>query len=113
MKAERLIQEIADMKDTVCEKHRALSCPICAKTAKLSNSAVMPGYTLADGEELNAGYFREIIDRTHIICSMIDDFLIEHPGMTVEMNKKCEEAQSLMCSVKNLAAHEEDKFLGV
>ncbi len=45
------------------------------------------------------GYHHEIMDRIHIINCMIDDHLIEHHGMTTEMNALCENAQSILCDV--------------
>ncbi len=47
----------------------------------------------------NKGHLHEIMDRSHIINSMIDDLLIEHPGMTEEMNAKCVQAQMLLCDI--------------
>jgi len=84
--------------------------PNCLKSTGPCVQRELPGYVLDDGENLNSGHFHEIIDRSHIICSMIDDFLIEHPGMTIEMNKKCEFAQQLLCEVSSLACAEEDKI---
>lgn len=46
-------------------------------------------------------HIHEIRDRIHLICSMIDDFLISQPSMNEEMNKKCEQAQELLCNVVN------------
>lgn len=58
----------------------------------------------------NLGHYHEIIDRGHIICSMIDDFLIDHPGMTKEMDGFCGEAQGLIYKTMNYACSEERKF---
>jgi len=39
-------------------------------------------------EKINELHFHEILDRSNIFCQMIDDYLIDHPGMTDEMNNK-------------------------
>ncbi len=42
---------------------------------------------------------------------MIDDFLIDHPGMTKETNTFCETAQQNLCAVSSFAsAEDEDRF---
>lgn len=63
-------------------------------------------------QELNKGHYHEIIDRGHLVMGMIDDYLIDHPGMTKEMNQLCEEAQSKLYRVTNLACGEEDRNFG-
>ena len=62
---------------------------------------------------INLGHFHEIIDRVHIICSMIDEFLIDHPGMTEEMNARCEGAQILLGGVTDCACWEEERFCAI
>ncbi len=52
-------------------------------------------------DEPDAFHFHEIVDRCHIINSMIDDFLIGGPGMDADSNRLCEEAQDLLCGVMN------------
>jgi len=83
------------------------------KIDEVSASSIMPGCVFEDGMKLDKFHFHEIIDRGHLICSMIDDFLIEHPGMTVEMNKQCEEAQQLLCNGAGLASAEKDRIFGI
>ena len=65
---------------------------------------------MSEKQETNLGHFHEIIDRCHIVCSMIDDFIIDHPGMTGAMDDLCQEAQAIMCQVANTACGEESKF---
>lgn len=60
--------------------------------------------------KLDQFHFHEIIDRTHIICSMIDDYLLDHPAMTFEMQTCCEDAQSSLCEMMQLANIEEEKL---
>ena len=60
--------------------------------------------------KINKGHFHEIMDRSHVICSMIDEFLIEHPGMTKQMNDLCREVQSKLCLVMSMADEEERIF---
>ena len=52
-------------------------------------------------------HLHEIADRVHIINSMIDDFLIEHPGMTKSANQLCEVAQQNLSAVIGLTAEQE------
>jgi len=61
-----------------------------------------------EGQELNKGHYHEIIDRGHLIIGVIDDYLIDHPGMTEEMNTLCKKAQDSLYRVTNLACGEED-----
>ncbi len=75
-------------------------------------SAGLACYVIECRMKLDKFHFHEIADRSHLICSMIDDFLIEHPGMTVAMNKKCEDAQQLICEVISLASAEKDRTFG-
>ncbi len=61
---------------------------------------------------VNKGHYHEIVDRLHIVCCMLDDHVIEHPGTTDEMNTLCEEAQHSLCKAMSLAAVAELKFEG-
>ena len=54
-------------------------------------------------EEINEGHYHEIMDRVHVINSMIYSFLIDHPGMTKLMNRDCRYAQTLLSNVANMA----------
>ena len=51
-------------------------------------------------------HYHEIIDRVHIINCMIDDFLVDHTGMTKEMDTMCEQAQRLLSDVSDSAIEE-------
>lgn len=62
--------------------------------------------------EVNRGHFHEIMDRAHIICTMIDEFLIDHPGMTGYMNSLCEGAQKKLYTVYCSASVKEENVFG-
>jgi hypothetical protein len=49
-------------------------------------------------ENLNEGYYVEAIDRTYIVCNMIEDILIEHPVFQKHpsLKEKAEKAQQLL-----------------
>jgi hypothetical protein len=49
-------------------------------------------------EDLNEGYYVEAIDRTYIVCNMIEDILIEHPVFQKHpsLKEKAEKAQQLL-----------------
>lgn len=61
---------------------------------------------------LNKGHFHELIDRAHIICSMLDDYVIGHPGMTQEMNEKCVDAQASLSEMQSMASALEAEIFG-
>ena len=54
--------------------------------------------------------YHEIADRIHIICGMIDDFVIGSVGMTEEMNDLCEESQKLLYDVMCMASEKETEL---
>ncbi len=49
-------------------------------------------------EDLNEGYYVEAIDRTYIVCNMIEDILIEHSVFQKHpsLKEKAEKAQQLL-----------------
>lgn len=61
--------------------------------------------------EINSGHYHEILDRCHVISSNIDDHLIDHPGMTKEMNEKCVKVQEILYEIYNKASELQDKML--
>jgi hypothetical protein len=62
-------------------------------------------------QEVNRGHFHEIMDRCHIVLSMIDDFILEHPGMTETMNDFAKDAQHQLSTISQLAITEEEAFI--
>ena len=48
--------------------------------------------------ELNSGHYHEALDRLHVICSMIDDHLIQHPvsKLDKEVSQPIEQALDLL-----------------
>ena len=50
-------------------------------------------------------HYHEIMDRTHIINSLIDSLLFCHPGLTEEMSSNCELAQKELRKVHQEAAY--------
>lgn len=57
-----------------------------------------------DKPKVNAGHYHEIMDRAHIINTMIEEFLIDHPGMNDGMNRLCWQAQSDLMGVYSMAS---------
>lgn len=49
-------------------------------------------------EELNAGHQLEALDRTHVIASMVGDFLLDHPFIAqhVQLNRKATKISNLL-----------------
>lgn len=49
-------------------------------------------------DKLDAFHYHEVMDRTAMICGMIDDFLIQHPVAKAEKEfaEKIEEASMLL-----------------
>ena len=84
------------------------------KTGTLQSNGNCSGRSQNQEERLagNKFHYHETIDRAHLICSMIDDFLIDHPGMEEEQNKWCELAQEALVSVASRAAELSEKLKG-
>jgi hypothetical protein len=61
-------------------------------------------------QKIDAFHYHEIMDRCHVICSMIDDFLIDHPAMEKRGNEWCELAQRALTSASNRAAELSEKM---
>lgn len=74
---------------------------------KWHNGVVMD----SDGQ-LNSGHFHELIDRAHIICSMLDDYVIDHPGMNKQMNEKCVIAQTALSDMQTMASSLDEDIFG-
>ncbi|MCK5133257.1 MAG: hypothetical protein KAR40_14030 [Candidatus Sabulitectum sp.] len=104
--------EIEKMKDMAVKLHDKHQTEQAACASGSAGATLLAAKESGEGQELNKGHYHEIIDRSHLICSMIDDFVIGHPGMTTEMNELCREAQSRLCKVTNLACGEEDRNFG-
>lgn len=50
--------------------------------------------------EYNEGHLIEGFDRTHIIQTMIDDFLVDHPSIVrAELNDKAKQASQLIFEI--------------
>ena len=58
----------------------------------------------------DAFHFHEIVDRCDIICSMIDDFILEHPACNLQMKCWAEDAQRQLCNISSIALAEGEKF---
>ena len=67
------------------------------------------GSALPPCSDANAGHYHEIMDRCHIINSMIDDFVVGHPGVDETMAEWCKTAQRALSSVYNRAGEHGDK----
>jgi len=52
---------------------------------------------------LNSGHLYELTDRLHIICNMLDDYVIDHPGSTPGFNEKCFNAQKNLIEAQEIA----------
>ena len=64
-----------------------------------------------DGE-LNRGHSHELADRINIICSMLDDYVIGHPGTTNEFNEKCQLAQIHLGEAQTIADETDESIFG-
>lgn len=64
-----------------------------------SNSEANELLFFIEKNNLDVHYVNELVDRCHIINSMIDDFAIDHPATDEKMKKMLEEAQGAISSV--------------
>ena len=88
-----------------------MDCGKCGATDMATCESCPGGYQ----EERLAGnkfHYHETMDRAHLICSMIDDFLIDSPGMEEEQNKWCDQAQKALTDVAGRAAELSEKLKG-
>jgi hypothetical protein len=55
----------------------------------------------------------EILDRCTMVCDIVDDSLLRHPAVTVEMKAKLEAAQSLIYEAGCIATSDPCKKCGM
>ena len=62
-------------------------------------------------QEFNEGHIPEAMDRLHIILGMIDDLLIDHPGIVkAEVSEKVQKASYILSAVyQKVGNYEVDK----
>ena len=63
-------------------------------------------------QDIDVFHYHEISDRCHIINSLIDDFILDHPACTAQMNSHAVRAQNLLTAVMNEADKEEGMLRG-
>ena len=59
---------------------------------------------------LDKFHYHEIADRCHLIMSMVEDFLVDHPAMNLQMTAWAEDAQRQLWKVMQMAGNEEIKL---
>lgn len=86
-----------------CEDCGRILNPILSKcVCKNTETRKSPSTPCSD--KIDYFHLHEIVDRCHIINSMIDDFLIGHTAMDEITNKLCEEAQAKISEVMNIVS---------
>lgn len=52
-------------------------------------------------EKLNSGHYHEVMDRSYVIMSNMEDFLLNHPAVSQnkKLKEKVEKAQTLLAEV--------------
>ena len=97
-------------KNYTCDYHDVQMTDNCSK-GEPPNVGSCPHRSYGKDNGGDKFHYHEIVDRCHIICSMIDDLLIDHPGMEKMTNEWCELAQRSLVSVKNRASELGDNLV--
>lgn len=85
----------------ICSAHRDTSEPDCPACQAPVDSLVI---------SLDKFHYHEISDRCHLINSMIDDFVLDHPACNGKMTAWAEDAQRQLCNIMSMAAVEDEKL---
>lgn len=60
--------------------------------------------------KLNKFHYHEVIDRSALICDIIDYCLYSHPAMGKKMRKKLVKAQGLIYEISSMACEKSDNI---
>lgn len=99
----------------MAEKHKCELAENCKRAGSVAG-CFMPGG--CDGKVFSEKpvpdkfHYHEVMDRCHVLCSMIDDFLIGHDAVDDTAQEWCEIAQRALSSVSNRSAEKSEQLEG-
>jgi len=62
------------------------------------------GWCGDEPEPINSGHYHELLDRTFMFATMLDEFISNHPATDKEMHQHCAEAIMHIMMIHTLSA---------